>query len=586
MFRPSNNRFCHYPLLLLVGILLYFVNLGGATLWDLDEGRNATTSMEMLRGQSWIIPTCNGELRVHKPVLLYWLQMGSYQVFGVNEFGARFPSALAGLLTILLVYELTRRLFDPQTALLSGIIFGSSVLMCAAARFANQDALLNFCAVLTFFLFYRHYAKTGRYPFIACGVAMALGFLAKGPVGVVLPAGIIGLYLFWERKLSILWHPKLLLGCVVFCLIAIPWYALVGVETKGEFLRGFFLKHNIGRALSPMEQHGGGPHYYLVVLLIGFAPWSVFAGLTLWYGFWSSFRNVNGRFRKAWEMAHDGTLANQETGATEGRTFAQSFASEYRLLWCWATVYLLAFTIAATKLPNYILPMSAPVAILLGRFFERWRRGSLPLFQTWCRFGFVLFVVLGLLVVSLLWMPNLAPSLFGPSGLNGIRWLGFVGILPIASSLWAWWQLNQNQRTRVVATMSIGTVFVLSFFAAYGTSWFNQIKSPEPLVAEGKLCDPERQFLIGAYNVNHLPSITFYAKRTVKYYWDPKLAEQFLHHKVPAYLFVRRSEWEKYFPTPPKTCRVVASHHDMYQHCEIIVVSNGVSNESTVASRQ
>ncbi len=583
MFPLPQNRLSHYGILLLVGSLLYFVNLGGATLWDLDEGRNATTSMEMLQGQSWIVPTCNGELRVHKPVLLYWLQMGSYQVFGVNEFGARFPSAVIGLLTILLVYELARSMFDSKTGLFSGIIFASCVFMCAAARFANQDALLNFCGVLTFFFFYRHYSKTGRYPFVACGVATALGFLAKGPVGLVLPAAIIVLYLSWEGKLHILWKPKLLLGVLVFCLIGIPWYALVGVETKGAFLRGFFLKHNIGRAMSPMEEHGGGPHYYLVILLIGFAPWSVFFGLTIWYGFWSSFRSVSDRFREKWETTHDKKHPNSETDSTSDNTFA----SRYRLLWCWAGLYLLAFTIAATKLPNYILPLTAPIAILLGRFMERWRTGAVPIFRRWFQFGFALFSSIGLAMVVGFWLVSQRPSMLGvQQRLAGLEWFALIGLVPIGSSVYAWWKLAQHQRTRVVVTIGMATILVLIPLAGFGTALLNQVKPPEHLVEKAGLCDPDQQFLIGAYEVNHLPSITFYSKRTVHYQWSPQRAKQFLHHKVPVYLFLRRNHWEEFKYEVPDTCRVVATHHDMYQHCEIVVISNGRAKGVALARRE
>src|SRR4051812_24752279 len=112
MLRRLNHRAGHYALLLTAGAALFLGNLRGPGLWDVDEGRNATAAYEMLEAGEWVIPTFNTQLRSHKPVLLYWLQMASYQVFGVNEFAARLPSALAALLTILAAYELGRRAFD------------------------------------------------------------------------------------------------------------------------------------------------------------------------------------------------------------------------------------------------------------------------------------------------------------------------------------------------------------------------------------------------------------------------------------------------------------------------------------------
>src|SRR6516162_5202951 len=106
LIRVCDNRAGHHALLLAVGAALFLLNLGGATLWDLDEGRNATASGIMLESGNYIIPYFNGELRVDKPARLYWLQIGAYKLFGVSEFSARLPSALAALLTILLCYEL------------------------------------------------------------------------------------------------------------------------------------------------------------------------------------------------------------------------------------------------------------------------------------------------------------------------------------------------------------------------------------------------------------------------------------------------------------------------------------------------
>src|SRR3954449_8384470 len=95
------SRLAAHALLLLLGAALFMVNLGGATLWDIDEGKNMTCSLEMRERGDFIVPTFNGHLRVDKPALLYWLQIASYELFGVNEFAGRFPSALAALLTVL-----------------------------------------------------------------------------------------------------------------------------------------------------------------------------------------------------------------------------------------------------------------------------------------------------------------------------------------------------------------------------------------------------------------------------------------------------------------------------------------------------
>ena len=92
----------HLCWLILLASVVFLTQLGEAKLWDRDEPRNARCAWEMLDRQDWVVPTFNDELRTHKPILLYWLTMSSYIVFGVNEFGARFASAFLAIGTVLL----------------------------------------------------------------------------------------------------------------------------------------------------------------------------------------------------------------------------------------------------------------------------------------------------------------------------------------------------------------------------------------------------------------------------------------------------------------------------------------------------
>src|SRR5262245_2930852 len=150
MFQRLNHRLGHYALLLLIGAAMFLVNLGGPSLWDIDEGNNAEAAREMRERDNWVIPTFNYQLRVDKPALLYWLQIAAYEQFGVNEFSARLPSALAALLAVLFTYELGRRMFGAVTGLLGGLVLATAVTFSAAAHFANPDALLNASTLLTF----------------------------------------------------------------------------------------------------------------------------------------------------------------------------------------------------------------------------------------------------------------------------------------------------------------------------------------------------------------------------------------------------------------------------------------------------
>ena len=148
--------------MILVWAALCLPNLGGPSLWDIDEGNNSEAAREMWRAGDWIVPTCNYQLRTDKPVLLYWLQMAAFSVFGVGEFAARLPSALAALAAVLATYELGRRMFNTAAGLLAGLLLGGAVSFCAAAHFANPDSLLNASCLFALFFFWTRFRRRPR----------------------------------------------------------------------------------------------------------------------------------------------------------------------------------------------------------------------------------------------------------------------------------------------------------------------------------------------------------------------------------------------------------------------------------------
>ena len=292
------------------------------------------------------------------------------------------------------------------------------------------------CTVLTFHTAWRGLAGTGDRWLVPAGAAAGLAVLAKGPVGVVLPAAVLLLYLFTERLLRRLWTPWLVAGIVTFLAVAVPWYAAVGWRTDGEFLRMFFLGENVGRFLEPKERHGGPVVYHPLVLLVGFAPWSAFLLPTVWF-------------------------------AVRGFRAPGPERAPYRFLGCWAGGYLLFFSLAATKLPNYLLPAYPPLAVLTADLLDRWRRGAvrLPGWVLACSLGSLAFV--GVVVGAGL---AVAGGLTGPGvmrghpfgGLAGWAWLGLV---PVAGAAAGAWCLRRRARTGLVAGVSAASVLLV------GAAW-------------------------------------------------------------------------------------------------------------------
>lgn len=559
MIAHLHQRGWHYLLMLAVCGLVFFLNLGGAALWDVDEGRNLTCSEEMLEADNWIVPTFNGKLRVDKPVLNYWLQILSYRTFGINEFAGRLPSALAALFTVLLTYELARSMFTRTTGLLAGVVVATTPMLCGAARFANPDALLNLFTVSTLALFWFGRTERRWWWFALLGISAGLAVLAKGPVGLVLPGAVVTLFLLWDRRLSMAWDRRWFVAFWCFALTALPWYIWVGSETKGEFLRGFLLRHNLERGMSAMENHRGFPGYYLVVLLVGAMPWSIFLLASWWFGFWSAIRKPWARWEGWW------------ANATE-----PDAATAYRFLWCWILVYLLFFSVAATKLPNYVLPTIAPCTVLIARVLERWRNGEIRL-PTWLlamSIGSLFFI--GIIFTVGLTVAGGVGELAILRGryYQGLEHWAPIGVVPILAAAAGFCFVRRQQQGRFIVALAGTAVLLLVPLAAFGSALFDRYKATRTLVEQIDMLGRDHDLRVGGWQVEHLPSLNFYLQRHIEHLQGDEDVARFLAYRLPVYLFLPAHDWERMRIQHGSRVRVVGRQYDFYHHTDIVVVTN------------
>jgi 4-amino-4-deoxy-L-arabinose transferase-like glycosyltransferase len=571
MFSRLHHRPWHYLLLGLIGAGLFFTNLGGPSLWDLDEGRNAWCSGEMREAGNCIIPTFNGKLRPDKPVLLYWLEIAAFDVFGINEFAARLPSAVAALATLLIAYELGRSMFSKTTGLVAGIIAASTPMLCGAARFANPDALLNLFIVLTFWVFWIGCDRPRLWWFIAIGIASGLGMLAKGAVAVVLPLAIFVAFWTWQRRLRAMFDARQIACVLAFCLVALPWYIRVGVETKGEFPRVFFLEHHLDRAVHTMENHRGGIWYYPLVMILGTIPWAIFLGPAIWYGFWSSVRRPWDRFGLIMTGDREATVrftpwwsAAAEQGTS--RALARR-AAAYRLLTCWIGVFLVFFTVSATKLPNYALPVIVPTAILMARFLERWCASELTLPKWMIPTSLASLVVtgagitIGILVAGWAWP------------FTELRPWAALGLLPIGGAAGAFWCLRANRRPELIACVAVSGVLLLGLAGAYGVMAIEPRKPSRALVAEAGARQREQDIRVVTWQLEHLPSLSFYVQRHIEICEEESEVRMYQSYPLPVFVFLPASEWERLRPSI-HTFRELARRPNLYKRDDVVVISN------------
>ncbi|NJM12861.1 MAG: phospholipid carrier-dependent glycosyltransferase, partial [Synechococcaceae cyanobacterium SM1_2_3] len=260
----------------------FFYALGTAPLFDVDEGAFSQATREMFLRGDFLSTTLNGQPRYDKPILSYWLQAASIATFGVNEWAFRLPSALAATLWAMLIFGFVRRIADARRALLAALLMTTSLSVTIIGKAATADALLNLWLAASLLSLYLYLHEGWRSWLYLAAAAMGLGVLTKGPVAVVIPAGVSLLYCAsrgeWRIWLRLLSDGR---AWALFALIALPWYVVQYLRDGDGFLSGFLLRHNLDRFQQPLEGHGGGWWYYLPVLLAGMLPYT-----TVLSGFW------------------------------------------------------------------------------------------------------------------------------------------------------------------------------------------------------------------------------------------------------------------------------------------------------------
>lgn len=354
----------------------FFAGLGRPAISDSDEAFYAEAGREMVAGGDWLTPHYNDEVRFQKPILFYWLIALTYAIAGVGEVSARFWSAASGLGLALVTAACARRWIDERAAWLAGAIVATSFGYFAMARLSLPDLPLAFFITVGtwagFEAFDADIAARRRWLLLSAAAA-ALAVLTKGPVGVALPAMVIGAAWIAERRTRRIRARELALPLTVFVAIAVPWFAVMTARHGTSYLEGFLVGDNLERFATDRFNDPRPLWFYMPIVLGGMLPWSPF--LLLWL------RPV----RQA--------VARMKT----------VLRAEKRLM-LWAALPLLFFSISIGKQPRYILPVLPPLAILLaasiaGRLEEHERGARMTLVRACGVASGGLMIALALLLV-------------------------------------------------------------------------------------------------------------------------------------------------------------------------------------------
>ncbi|HEP1044128.1 TPA: lipid IV(A) 4-amino-4-deoxy-L-arabinosyltransferase [Serratia marcescens] len=351
--------------------LVYLIPLNGRLLWQPDETRYAEISREMLQRGDWVVPHLLGLRYFEKPVAGYWFNNISQWLFGENNFAVRFGSVFSTGMTALLVFALAMLMWrNARRASLAALIFLSMVLVFSIGTYSVLDPMISLwlaAAMVSYYLTLKATSVKGKLgAYALLGLACGMGFMTKGFLALAVPViAVIPIVIQQRRIKDLLCYGPV--AIVTATLLSLPW-ALAIAQREPDFWNYFFWVEHIQRFAEDNAQHKAPFWYYLPVLLAAVLPW-----LAL----------LPGALLKGW------------------RERVQR--PELFFLLSWALMPLIFFSIAKGKLPTYILPCMAPLALLMTAYAEDYAatlRARLFKANAWLNGLFGLIGIVALVVLS------------------------------------------------------------------------------------------------------------------------------------------------------------------------------------------
>lgn len=436
-------------LIFLISIVFFMPFLGAVHLFDWDEINFAEIAREMVVTGDYLRPQINYQLFTEKPPMFMWFQALSMNIFGMNEYAARFPNTIAGLITLLLLYTAGTKLYNKKFGLLwAGAYFGS-VLPHLYFRSGIIDPWFNLFIFLGLYHLILYYwkkenhseialKKSKWYYIILAGVFTGLGILVKGPVAFLIIAIALGMYWILKKFKFYLNVLDFSLFTLITIATASIWFGIVSAFYGPQFAIEFTIRQ--WELFSQQDAgHGGFLGYHFVVLLIGVFPASIFM------------------IRSMGKMPNGNSVQND--------------MRKWMLVLFW--VVLILFTIVSTKIVHYSSLAYFPITFLAALVIYQMNDGHLK-FSIWMKaiLGFIA-VVFGTAVIALPWIgmnieilkPLMAADPFAVANLDAdVPWTGFesiAGLWFILIVFMGIWYMNKNQILKGAAWFFGGTgIFV------------------------------------------------------------------------------------------------------------------------------
>jgi 4-amino-4-deoxy-L-arabinose transferase-like glycosyltransferase len=293
---------------------LFFFRLGSLDLWSSHEARAAMDAQSLLYDGFTQVPHLyDGQPELQKPPLYYWLVALAGKANGeVDAWAVRLPSAVAGLVGVLLLYVFLVRRGRPVAGFVAAAVLATAFHYTTIARTGRVDIPLTLTTATALLAFYLAWGGGSRWWLAAAYLAVALGMLFKGPLGAVLPLAVTAVWLLLNGALRAPWRIQAWLrllhdygvwwGLALVLLIVVPVYVWADSHTDGEFSRVFLWHHNVERGFGGSEVLRAHPWwFYFPRFGFDFLPWTPALPVAAWFlvkRFWRA--DVEARFGAVW----------------------------------------------------------------------------------------------------------------------------------------------------------------------------------------------------------------------------------------------------------------------------------------------
>ena len=379
---------------------LYLPGIDSLPAMDRDESRFMQASRQMAQTGDTVRIRFLDKARNKKPAGIHWMQAASVKAFSTPESTAlwpyRLPSVLGATIAVLFAFALGLLFLDRRGAFLSAALLASSFVLVVEAHTAKTDAVLLATIVTAQYALAHIYldGRSGRVTgwriAILFWAALAVGILIKGPVPVAVVFLTLIALLVTDRQARFWRGLRPLVGVPLLLLIAAPWYLAILLADE-TFLREAGGKDFLSKLISAQEQHGAPPGAYAVILIVAFAPASVFVWQALRWG---------------WQWRREAAV---------------------RFCLCWILPFWLVLELTPTKLPHYILPVFPALALLVALAVHAAEAGEFRWLRHWA--SRTLYIVGLALIAGFAVLAFLLPIATG----DGVAWAGLIPIVAVAA---------------------------------------------------------------------------------------------------------------------------------------------------------